>query len=113
MTPEDRRECRTWIDRDLEGDAPNVLAGFFKANAWLINAIDLGSGLFDHLKSLFVPLIPTAIIMFEDAYKRENSEHGASNYFLERADAAKLDPSSLDVYSNAWTRYQLKPKLQG
>ncbi|KAF4568190.1 hypothetical protein EYR40_010409 [Pleurotus pulmonarius] len=102
MTPEDRRVCRTWIDRNLEGDAPNVLAGFFKANAWLINAIDLGSGLFDHLKSLFVPLIPTAIIMFEDAYKdaykRENSEHGASNYFLERihsdrvADASRLDP---------------------
>ncbi|KAF4588845.1 hypothetical protein EYR40_010400 [Pleurotus pulmonarius] len=101
-TPEDRQECRTWIAGNLEGNAPNVLADLFKANAWLINITDLGTGLFDHLKSLFLPLIPTAIIMFEDAYqdayKRENSEHGASNYFLERihsdrlADVSKLDP---------------------
>ncbi|KAF4568202.1 hypothetical protein EYR36_010211 [Pleurotus pulmonarius] len=101
-TPEDRQECRTWIAGNLEGNAPNVLADLFKANAWLINITDLGSGLFDHLKSIFLPLIPIAIGMFEDAYqdayKRENSEHGASNYFLERihsdrvADASKLDP---------------------
>ncbi|KAF4586411.1 hypothetical protein EYR38_010687 [Pleurotus pulmonarius] len=86
ISSSDKRICQAWIAANHEsGKAPKVLADLFEANAWLISQVCGFDTLDDHLKKLLFPLLPTALSMFEDAFRRREQQKRAitpSDYFI-------------------------------
>ncbi|KAF4568200.1 hypothetical protein EYR40_010399 [Pleurotus pulmonarius] len=92
ISPIDREKFRLWKEGGLIGNAPKVLADLFEANVWLVHKILGFSNLHMYLRSLFLPLLPPAITMFEDAYRNTyksdplagEPNYNPSDFFLNR-----------------------------
>ncbi|KAF4568178.1 hypothetical protein EYR40_010426 [Pleurotus pulmonarius] len=69
LTNSHKGETKRWLAARQETRAPKVYADIFEANAWLITMLLGTTALFDRLSELFLPLLPSALLMFEQEYE--------------------------------------------